>query len=111
MRRKEVEEVVEPCPGIYQVLNLLKDKKIPMALASNGLGKGYGHDIIQKFGLEDYFQITIFREDVRKSKPNPEGLIKALDGMDITLKPDDIVWHIGDRHKDCLLYTSDAADE
>ena len=100
VRRKEVEEMVEPCPGIYQVLNFLKDKNIPMALASNGLGKGYGHDIVHRFGLEDYFQTTIFREDVRKSKPNPEGLIKALGEMDVALKPDDIVWHIGDRHKD-----------
>ena len=100
VRRKEVEEIVEPCPGIYQVLNLLKDKNIPMALASNGLGKGYGHDIMERFGLKDYFQVTIFREDVRKSKPNPEGLLKALEDMGVTLNPDDVVWHIGDRHKD-----------
>ena len=100
VRRKEVDEVVEPCPGIYQVLNLLKDKNIPMALASNGLGKGYGHDIMDRFGLKEYFKVTIFREDVRKSKPNPEGLLKALEDMQITLKPEDVVWHIGDRHKD-----------
>lgn len=100
VRRKEVEEMVEPCPGIYQVLDLLKGKNIPMALASNGLGKGYGHDIIQRFGLDKYFTVTIFREDVRKSKPNPEGLLKAMREMGIDLKPEDVIWHIGDRNKD-----------
>ena len=99
VRRKKVEEMVEPCPGIYQVLNFLKDKDIPMALASNGLGKGYGYDIIEKFGLQDYFKITVFREDVRKSKPHPEGLLKVLEQMR-GLKSEDVIWHIGDRHKD-----------
>jgi len=100
VRRKEVDEMVEPCPGIYQVLKLLKDRNIPMALASNGLGKGYGHDIIHRFGLEEYFKTTIFREDVRKSKPNPEGLLKALKDMGANVGEGDVVWHIGDRHKD-----------
>ena len=100
VRRKSVEQIVEPCPGVYQVLDFLHDHGIPMALASNGLGKGYGDDIIEKFGLGKYFQTTAFREDVRKSKPHPDGLLKVLGEMDVNVTEEDIIWHIGDRHKD-----------
>ncbi|MEZ5813192.1 MAG: HAD hydrolase-like protein [Alphaproteobacteria bacterium] len=100
LRRKPVELLVEPCPGIYSVLSFLKDKNIPMALVSNGLGKGYGDDIVRKFGLERYFPVTIFREDIRKSKPDPQPILLALGHLKDPLGADDVIWYIGDRHKD-----------
>ena len=100
LRRKPVELLVEPCPGIYSVLSFLKTRKIPMALVSNGLGKGYGDDIVKRFGLDDYFPVTIFREDIRKSKPNPEPILQALGHIKEDLSAEDVVWYIGDRHKD-----------
>lgn len=102
LRKKPVEQIVEPCPGIYYVLELLKRHNIPMALASNGLGKGYGHDILEKFDLEKYFSATVFREDIKKSKPHPEPILLTLQKMNIALKPDDVIWYIGDRHKDVI---------
>jgi len=103
LRRKPVELVVEPCPGVYSVLSLLKKHNIPMALASNGLGKGYGEDIVEKFGLNEYFGACIFREDIRKSKPNPEPILLALDRLlQRPLLASDVIWYIGDRHKDVL---------
>ena len=100
VRRKPVEQIVEPCPGIYAVLALLDKHNIPMALVSNGLGKGYGYDILEKFGLSKYFKATIFREDIEKSKPHPQSLLLSLQRMDITPKDSDVIWYIGDRHKD-----------
>ncbi len=102
MRRKPVELLVEPCPGIYSVLSLLKKHNIPMALASNSLGKGYGLDILSKFGLHDFFPVTIFREDIKKSKPHPEPILMALDRLNVLVKESDVVWYIGDRHKDII---------
>ena len=100
LRRKPVECLVEPCPGIFSVLSLLKKQNIPLALVSNGLGKGYGDDIVKKFGLDEFFPVTIFREDIRKSKPNPEPILLALKHLKDPLSPDDVIWYIGDRHKD-----------
>lgn len=100
LRRKPVELLVEPCPGIYSVLALLKKSNIPVALVSNGLGKGYGQDILQKFGLEEFFPVAIFREDILKSKPDPESLLLALQRLNVELKKSDTIWYIGDRHKD-----------
>ncbi len=102
VRRKEVDQIVEPCPGIYDVLDLLKSHGVPMALISNGLGKGYGHDILAKFDLSGYFSATVFREEVSKSKPSPEALLLALKRMELTPGPHDVIWYIGDRHKDIV---------
>lgn len=109
LRRKPVEMLVEPCPGIYAVLEFLKDNAIPTALVSNGLGKGYGEDILEKFALKDYFTVTVFREDILKSKPDPESLLLALQQVKPALEPTDVVWFIGDRHKDILAAQATAA--
>lgn len=100
LRRKDIDLLVEPCPGIYAVLALLKRHKIPMALASNGLGKGYGQDIVQKFGLDEYFPVTVFREDIKKSKPHPAPILLAMDRLNLDITDKDVIWYVGDRHKD-----------
>lgn len=102
VRRKPVEQIVQPCPGLYDVLDLLSKYNIPMSLVSNGLGKGYGHDIVKKFDLDEYFKTTVFREDIQNSKPNPEPILLALKRMKIEPEKDDIIWYIGDRHKDVV---------
>ncbi|MEM6781142.1 MAG: HAD-IA family hydrolase [Pseudomonadota bacterium] len=102
VRRKPVEQIVQPCPGIYAILNLIRAQGIPLGIVSNGLGKGYGDDILEKFHLSQYFKVAIFREDFSKSKPHPDPLLRALKDLKDPLTPDDIVWYIGDRHKDIL---------
>jgi len=101
-RRKPVEQIVQPCPGLYDVLDLLGKHNIPTALVSNGLGKGYGHDILDKFELNDYFKATVFREDLANSKPHPEPILLSIKRMGIEPKDDDIIWYIGDRRKDII---------
>lgn len=100
VRRKPVEQIVEPCPGLYDVLEFFEARNIPLALVSNGLGKGYGHDILEKFDLEKYFTVTVFREETGHSKPDPESLVLALERLGIQPSREDIVWYIGDRRKD-----------
>lgn len=102
IRRKDVEEIVEPCPGIYDILDLLKSHNIPMGLVSNGLGKGYGHDILEKFDLTKYFDVTIFREDITRSKPFPDPILQAVSGLKRAPEKSDVIWYIGDRRKDIL---------
>ena len=99
-RRKSVDQIVQPCPGIFSLLKFFRSQNIPIGLASNGLGKGYGHDILEKFDLADYFNCEIFREDVEKSKPHPDGLMRCLRQLKPDFNENDVVWHIGDRAKD-----------
>lgn len=100
VRRKPVEQIVQPAPGLYDVLDLLKNNNVHVALISNGLGKGYGHDVLEKFDLVEYFKTTIFREDIQHSKPHPEPILLALKRMNIDIKSNDVIWYIGDRNKD-----------
>lgn len=102
MRRKDVEEIVEPCPGIYAVLDLLQANGVRMGIISNGLGKGYGHDILEKFGLEKYYEIAIFREDITRPKPYPDPILQACERMDPKPGSSDVIWYFGDRNKDIL---------
>ncbi len=99
-RRKPVEQIVQPCPGIFRLLNLFKDNDVPMGIVSNSLGKGYGHDILETFNLGEYFSAQIFREDIEKSKPHPDPILRALRAIKEAPDGQDIVWYIGDRHKD-----------
>lgn len=99
-RRKPLEEIVEPCPGIYDILDFLRDKNVPMGIISNGLGKGYGHDVLAKFDLARYFEILVFREDITRPKPWPDPILMALEGMARKPQKGDVIWYIGDRHKD-----------
>lgn len=105
-RNKEVDQMVEPCPGIYEFLELLKEKEIPAAMVSNGLGRGYGHDILKKFDLNKFFYVKLFRENIKKSKPHPDSILKAVQKLEEKLErvfgEDDVIWYIGDRRKDVL---------
>src|SRR5690606_36296580 len=95
-----VEQIVQPCPGVFEVLKLLKERGIPVALVSNGLGKGYGHEIMETFHLEPCFQAAVFREDIRQRKPHPEALLLAVERLGLKPGKNDVIWFIGDRHKD-----------
>lgn len=102
IRRKEVDEIVEPCPGIYDVLDFLQGQGVRLGLASNGLGKGYGYDVLKTFDLERYFDVTLFREDMPRSKPYPDPILTVLKQMSAPPTAQDVVWYIGDRRKDVM---------
>jgi phosphoglycolate phosphatase len=108
-RRKPVDKIVQPCPGIYLLLNLFRENGIPIGIVSNSLGKGYGHDVLKTFALSQYYEAEIFREDITHSKPHPDPILRALREMKVQPNADDIVWYFGDRGKDVIATV--AADE
>lgn len=63
--------------GITDVLGLLKNKSIYLALVSNS-SKRQVDSILQYYDLADYFCDIITSNDVRKGKPDKEPYIKAL---------------------------------
>lgn len=102
IRRKSVEQIVQPCPGIFLLLNLLRDNNIPLGIVSNSLGTGYGDDILKTFNLNPYFKTQIFREDIQKSKPHPDPILRALRAVKEEPDSGDVIWYIGDRRKDIV---------
>lgn len=100
VRRKDVDEIVEPCPGAIDFLRALEARGVPCAVVSNGMGAGYGHEILEAFGLGPYFAATVFREDAPRAKPHPDIFREALERMGRAVGGGDVVWVVGDRAKD-----------
>lgn len=100
VRRKSVEQMLTPCATMQSVLERLSAEGVALGVVSNGLGRGYGHDVLETFGLKKYFNAAVFREDVSRGKPWPDSLIAALNTIGRDLRRTDEIWYIGDQRKD-----------
>lgn len=100
VRRKSVEDMLVPCPDMKVILDRLRANGVTLGLVSNGLGRGYGHDVLDAFDLRKYFSACIFREDVARGKPWPDSILAALDGIGRNLRKSDVIWYVGDQRKD-----------
>lgn len=100
VRRKSVEQMLQPCETMRTVLDKLKEEGVALGVVSNGLGRGYGHDVLRTFGLDSFFSSAVFREDVSRGKPWPDSIVAALKGMGRELRRNDVIWYIGDQRKD-----------
>jgi phosphoglycolate phosphatase len=100
VRRKSVEEMLVPCETLRTVLDQLRARGVLLAVVSNGLGRGYGHDVLEAFDLKKYFSACVFREDVGRGKPWPDSILAALGGLGRDLRARDVIWYVGDQRKD-----------
>lgn len=100
VRRKSVDQMLEPCQTMRKVLERLRSEGVVLGVVSNGLGRGYGHDVLDTFDLRRFFKATVFREDVARGKPWPDSILAALGGLGRELRQSDVIWYIGDQRKD-----------
>lgn len=100
VRRKRVDQMLVPCQTMRGVLERLRSEGVTLGVVSNGLGRGYGHDVLETFDLRKYFQSAVFREDVARGKPWPDSVVAALNGIGRDLRRNDVIWYIGDQRKD-----------
>lgn len=63
-------------PGLYQLLDCLKEKKIPMAVATSSSARHAGENL-REAGVEQYFSCMITGDQVKRSKPDPEIYLLA----------------------------------
>lgn len=80
--RKNFEEIKKIVPielfsGVRETLNDLKKEGLRMAIATSR-----GHEsltnLLESFGIADYFDILVGGDDVVKGKPHPEPVVKIL---------------------------------
>lgn len=109
VRRKSVDQMLVPCQTMRGVLERLRSEGVALGVVSNGLGRGYGHDVLETFDLKRFFRAAIFREDVARGKPWPDSILAALHGIGRELRPGDVIWYIGDQRKD--IAAAQAASE
>ena len=70
------------CEGVIDWLEYFKENKYPMIIASST----YKHKIdicLERFNLKQYFQMYIGGDDVKKSKPDPEIILKACNKLNL----------------------------
>jgi len=67
--------------GIREMLESLYEDGIEMGIVSSKGRDGIGHGL-EKFALSKFFSLVLSKYDVKNSKPDPEGLIKAMNRMD-----------------------------
>jgi HAD superfamily hydrolase (TIGR01509 family) len=62
---------IDPMPGLIELLEKLKAKQIPMAVASSSDPETIGI-MLEKAGLKKYFEYTVSSVEAGKSKPEPD---------------------------------------
>lgn len=71
-------EVMELLPSGLDTLKSLKNKNIPIGLASN---RDYPRLALKCMDIEDYFEVVIGQLDVERPKPAPDVIVKAMELM------------------------------
>lgn len=70
-------------PGLIEILEYLKSKKIP-AVVCTSTDKVTGERLLKKVGVYDYFDDFVYGDMVTRTKPDPQGFLMAAEaiGMD-----------------------------
>jgi beta-phosphoglucomutase len=76
----------EILPGVLPVLDYLERNQIPVALGSASKN---AKTILEKVGLNDYFQAVVDGNEVKEAKPHPEVFLKAA--QLINCKPENCI--------------------
>ena len=86
LKLKLLEEMdFKPIKGITELLEDLKKRNIPMAIASSS-PRQFIEKVLQKIGVKQYFTILISGEEVERGKPEPDIFLKAAELLNV--KPD-----------------------
>ncbi len=77
LKRQEEEMVYQLFPGVAELVESLREESIPTAIVTSSNAAKMNHLFNAVPILRDYIDIVITEEDVTKSKPDPEGYLKA----------------------------------
>ncbi len=79
---------IEPEEGLVNLLEELKSRNIPMAVASSST-KNIIDVILQKTGLRPCFDVVVSAEDVEKGKPSPDIFLRVAELLGV--KPESCI--------------------
>jgi HAD superfamily hydrolase (TIGR01509 family) len=69
-------------PGVVQLLEYLKDNRVKSALCTLKIREATIR-ILEEFKIIDHFQMIITADDITLPKPNPEGIHKILNHLNV----------------------------
>lgn len=88
--------MAKPFASVPSLLSTLQEKHIAIGAVTNRMHESAGM-LLELNNLTQFFSIVITPEDVRKPKPHPEGIQKALEHMSVG--PNDAIM-VGDSEFD-----------
>ncbi|OLS16058.1 MAG: HAD-superfamily hydrolase [Promethearchaeota archaeon CR_4] len=92
-RFREYKNEAKLFPRIDEIIKQLAARQIPLAIFTNQKAS-YAQEVLQKFGLAQYFNKIFGFNEVKKTKPDPEGIVKLMDAFKI--KNPNAVIYVGD---------------
>ncbi len=85
---KKYANLIVPNTNLINFLQAAKQKGVKIGIATTAK-RVNAQNILQHLGLSDFFDATVFGEDVTHAKPHPECYLKAIEILGV--KPDDCV--------------------
>jgi beta-phosphoglucomutase len=67
---------IKPVAGLIEFLEILKSKKIPMAIATSGIQPNIDF-MFENIQIKKYFDVVVNSAHIKKGKPDPEIYLKA----------------------------------
>jgi phosphoglycolate phosphatase len=98
----EATRKTEMFPGVPETLKALKRMNLKIGLCTIS-GEKATKTVLNRFGLEEFFDAVIVREDVSKIKPNPVHMEAVLDALKVGAQEAVLV---GDSIKDIVCANS-----
>jgi len=90
------EEGTALCPGMGDLLHDLARRGVPMGVVTSKR-RHHTEAVLTALGVRERFQVVVACEDVARMKPDPEGLVRALDALDV---PPAACLYVGDTRVD-----------
>lgn len=84
-------------PGAAQILQLLKNRNIPVGLASSS-PRTMIEKVLERHDVLQYFDVVISGDMVLKGKPDPEIFLRCADAMGIPVSKYSETFVIEDSH-------------
>lgn len=92
LTRKKRDAVIEvmrngfsPSPGVLELLQDLQKHAVPLAIATSAQPER-ANLVINKLGINQYFNVVVTAQDVRRSKPEPDVYLAAAEQLGVTPK-------------------------
>lgn len=79
---KEIEKGVALKAGAYEILKYLKENDFKIALATSAISKRAFKQLKQA-NIYRFFDAVVCRDEVEKTKPNPDIFLKAADKLNV----------------------------
>jgi pyrophosphatase PpaX len=101
MRRTYVEyqralhdEMVRPFPGARTVIEALRARHVRVGVVTSK-ARGIAHRTLDVCGLTDVVELVVGGDEVRRGKPDPEPVRRAMDGLGVSERPSHVLF-VGD---------------